>query len=122
MYYARIWTPKRPLLPRDRAAGHVLERQDASPALFGNEPRNCGWFQAARLRLVDRVVPTWNPRQCSHAANGLLMRTPRISCPSFRSSVYSTAAPARAAATTTNASQKESLARSANSTAARIAA
>jgi hypothetical protein len=39
-----------------------------------------------------------------HAANGLLMRTPRISSPSFKSSVYNTATPDRAAATTTNAS------------------
>ena len=56
-----------------------------------------------------------------HAANGLLIRTPRISCPSFKSSVYSTAAPVRAAATTTCESHKDRLAWSADPTAARIA-
>jgi antitoxin PrlF len=42
-------------------------------------------------------------RESITAVNGLLMRTPRISCPSFKSSVYSTLAPARAAAPTTSA-------------------
>lgn len=54
--------------------------------------------------------------------NGLLTRTPRISCPSFMSSVYNTAAPVRAAATTTSALQNESFAWLARPTAARIAA
>ena len=73
-------------------------------------------------RLRELQASSGQVTGIDHAANGLLMRTPRISCPSFKSSVYSTAAPARAAATTTSASQKESFAWSANPAAARIAA
>jgi hypothetical protein len=42
-----------------------------------------------------------------HPANGLRIRTPGISCPSFKSSAYSTAAPVRAAATPSGATPSD---------------
>jgi hypothetical protein len=65
---------------------------------------------------------SWHIWDAHVPAKGLLIRTPRISCPSFKSSVCNTVAPIRAAATTINASQNEIFAWSANPAAARIAA
>ena len=53
-------------------------------------------------------------------ANGLTISTPRIVCPSCKSSVYSLFAPDLAAAITTKASQKDSTALFDNSTASRM--
>ena len=114
------------------------QRPDRSPGLLSSIPQpvverlrdvhRCSYCHDIIMSQVTRSLSAreqalsqpWGGLHFS--ANGLLIRTPRISCPSFKSSVYSTAAPVRAAATTTSASQKESLASAANSTAARIAA
>src|ERR1035441_11130260 len=74
-----------------------------APAEGGTHAALQSEAESAKLRLVPCDPATGT----NQAANGLLIRTPRISCPSFMSSVCSTDAPVRAAATTTNASQKE---------------
>ena len=70
------------------------------------------WYEVRMMKLASfrkRIDETLKLVPVSdYAAKGLLIRTPRISCPSFKSSVYSTLVPDLAAATTANASQNES--------------
>ncbi len=109
-------SPPHPLFqPRaaiPRFTGPAFPRQVRHHEITGPRPLSEALHHGTQIRT----------RCIRHAANGLVTRTPRISWPSFKSSVYNTTAPDLAAATTTSASQNESFACSESPIAVRIAA